>query len=280
MEKLSEILSNLKDRFSSPLIFSFLVSWLVINWKIPIALLWHNSDGIQGVQVDLINYLSGLTDFCHSIVIPLIFALGYTFLGPIIHNGISAFNTWNERWGNSVNLSISKGSKVPFSKYFSFKEEYDKRSKMLEEIISEENTTLTQLSEAQSNILAKDQEINQLKTEIANYKDATNKLSNTEVINGNWKRKVKTAIGSGEVQTLEINQSNVFVREGVNFEHKYQINSFTYIAQIRSVRFMLLSIKPEQSGFYSFEDLEIRGDEMVGWEYKTGSRSEVIYSRY
>jgi len=280
MEKLSEILSNLKDRFSSPLIFSFVVSWLVINWQIPVALLWHNSDGIQGIQVDLINYLSGLTDVSHSLVIPLLFALGYTFLGPIIHNGISAFNTWNERWGNSVNLSISKGSKVPFSKYFSFKEEYDRRSKMLEEVISKENTTLTQLSDAQSNILAKDQEINQLKTELTNFKDATNKLSNTEVISGNWKRKVTTALGSEEIQTIEITQGNVYIRDGVKFEQRYQVNSFTYIASIRSVRFMLLSAKEGQFGFYSFEDLEVRGDEMVGWEYKTGSRSEVRYVRY
>lgn len=46
MDKISEILNSVKERVSNPLIFSFLASWLVYNWKIPVALIWFDEKQI------------------------------------------------------------------------------------------------------------------------------------------------------------------------------------------------------------------------------------------
>ena len=41
-EKVKDVYENIKDRLSNPLIFSFIVSWLVYNWEITVALLWYD----------------------------------------------------------------------------------------------------------------------------------------------------------------------------------------------------------------------------------------------
>ncbi|HMJ70348.1 MAG TPA: hypothetical protein VK508_15695 [Cyclobacteriaceae bacterium] len=279
MEKLTDLFVNLKDRFTSPLIFSFLISWLVVNWQIPVALFWYNGNSQTGVQLELMSYVSNTLDAFGSFLLPLILAIAYTILNPILRNWISAFYTWNTRWGETWNLSISKGSKVVISKYLSLRKDYVERTKILDEIISRESSTQERLNETESALLSSRNEMNKVSEELSNYRRIRDNLYNIDVIRGNWKRVVVGALNE-QSENIEINGTNVSIRDGVKFDQKYQINSFTYNVEGRTVRFMLLLIKEANMPFYSFEDLELRHDEMVGHEYKTGSRSEVRYVRY
>ena len=107
MDKISEILNSVKERVSNPLIFSFLISWLVYNWKIPVALIWFDKEQISA------NGSKSIFDFIEDewkkngyFWIPLFIALGYTFIFPIIKNLISATQTWMSKWGENLNLRL------------------------------------------------------------------------------------------------------------------------------------------------------------------------------
>lgn len=280
MEKLLDFFKNLQQRFSNPLIFSFCISWLFVNWKIPVALLSYNSAVGSGVQHELINQVAELLSEDGTYSYPLLLAVTYTFLGPIAFNLISGFNLWAEKWGDGLNLWISNGWKVPFSKYFKFRKEYEKRSKILEDILASEQVSLKEQETIKSELFRAKEEIIRLKNENLNSSTVIANLGNLDLISGNWKRKSISNVGVVDEQLLEVMNSNVYIRSGVRTEQKYQIQSFFYNSTNRTVRFMLYGVTPNENGFYSFEELEFRGKEMAGWTYKTGSRDEVLYSRY
>src|SRR5207302_5085956 len=103
MEKISDFFKELKERISSPLFFSFIVSWLIWNWRIPVALLFYKpsdliADGYKSyfdvIEKDLhTNYI-----FCY----PLLSAIGYTLLYPLLRSCIEALNTFFRTRGTDL----------------------------------------------------------------------------------------------------------------------------------------------------------------------------------
>lgn len=273
MEKLNEILDSIRERFSSPLIFSFLISWLIVNWQIPIAVVFYESSAPFGIPEDLLQYITAYSDGYRLLLWPTLLSLAYTFLSPIVRNIVSAFFTWTASWGNNWNLSISKESKVSMEKYFALRENYKKRTEVLEETISSESITQSKLEETKTSLLSALNEVNKLNGELASFKAFKEKLFSVDVLNGRWQRKAQL---EPEPLNIEITGGTVWVLVGVSREQRFQVNSFTYISDSRIVRFMLVTTDGK---FYSYEDLEFRASEMVGWEYKSGSRLQVEYKR-
>jgi len=143
MDKISEFFKELKDRFSNPLFFSFIVAWMALNWKIIVGLMFYKlpelkNDGYSSF-LDLINKTSNIYN---SLLYPFLIALLYTFLFPIIRNCIAMFNAWNQKWGNEKTLSISKDGKISVAKYIQLREIYEKRKLTIEEVLEKESTYL------------------------------------------------------------------------------------------------------------------------------------------
>lgn len=137
MESINEFIKNFRERLSSPFFFSFIVSWLFINWKITVALLWYNPDHYPN-RGDLINFIQNNTSNWHSIWLPLFGAIVYTGL---LRNAASAIVTFSGKWGGKLNLFLSKGSKVPISKFLAYRELFDQTNKDLEKVLADETNT-------------------------------------------------------------------------------------------------------------------------------------------
>lgn len=93
-ENISKILDDLKNRFASRFIFSFLIAWLIFNWRITVALLWYDKSQFRGCGCntifDFISYqLSHNDHYCKA----LISAISYTLLLPVSK---SLINIWDE----------------------------------------------------------------------------------------------------------------------------------------------------------------------------------------
>ncbi|WP_333600827.1 hypothetical protein [Flavobacterium sp.] len=94
MEKVSEILNSIKERLSNPLIFSFIVSWLVYNWEITIALLWYDktqfkAEGFKSV-FEFVQHQ--LDTKCWSMKWPILLAVIYTFGMPYFKEFVDLMN--------------------------------------------------------------------------------------------------------------------------------------------------------------------------------------------
>lgn len=185
-DKITHILSDLTDsvneRIKHPLLFSFLISWLVVNWKI--ALILFSNKTVNNKILDIQVYLS----FNDGFIYPLIFSLFYALVLPFI-------SVYLERFLIKVqNLKIENNFKIESKK---IKEELnivanrleleDKRSKeknlesLREELenlkkINEENNQIikelnqeNQILQLEKNKYLSNKDLNLKKEEIPNY---------------------------------------------------------------------------------------------------------------
>lgn len=213
MEKLKDIFNNIKDRFSNPLIFSFICSWLVVNWPITIALVWYDSAEIQKTGCSSIfEFISDKLKEEGSFLKPIIFALAYTLLMPTIKNLIRALYSWTAKWGDNWNLEISKGVKIPFEKYLRFREDYDKRSKILEDVISKENELVNNYNSLNTELLQAKATINELRQKQNENSNFYSQLNNIKILDGYWTNKYS------DTANRNLNgEENIYIKDGQYF---------------------------------------------------------------
>lgn len=95
MSTLKELYTDLKDRISNPSILSFTISWLILNYKIPIGLIFYKiSDLDKYHNATYFSLISDETNIWHLIWIPLIVSAFYTLIFPFVKAGIRIFNSW------------------------------------------------------------------------------------------------------------------------------------------------------------------------------------------
>jgi hypothetical protein len=181
-EVISEFWGNVRDRLSNPFIFSFIIAWLILNWKIWLGLIWYNNQQITSVE----NFVTGNLDAYQSLWSPLCYALGYTLIGPWLKAGISALNTLASLYSEKWNLSISKDGNVPMTKFLSFKNNYEERTRTLETIIKNENITAEQYENEKTLRLTKEEELNSARQKLIEVDAFVNTLFDMSKLNGRW----------------------------------------------------------------------------------------------
>src|SRR5215218_7790551 len=111
-DKLSEFFKDIKDRLASPFFSSFIIAWIVINWKIPIALLWYNQAELQKIGYKShFDLISKSYDAWYFIGAPLLSALIYCLLFPFVKYSIMIVQAKIRTWGTEntmymINLSV------------------------------------------------------------------------------------------------------------------------------------------------------------------------------
>lgn len=109
-EKVKDIYENIKDRLSNPLMFSFVLSWLVYNWEISVALFWYDKSQFQAEGCkSIFEFIQDKIDTkCCSTIFPLGIAFLYTFAFPYIKQGIRIFNQIALKWGDKTEVKYVK----------------------------------------------------------------------------------------------------------------------------------------------------------------------------
>ncbi|BAU55258.1 hypothetical protein [Mucilaginibacter gotjawali] len=186
MEKISDFLKELRERLSSPLISSFLIAWLVANWRIVVGLVFYkikdlNLDGYKS-YFDLIEKNISLTN---NLIWPLAIALFYTFIFPFLRNIIQAFGVWINKWGVDWTLKIQKDGSIGVEKYIQLRSKYKSLNENLIKVISDESLT------NQENVTLNHQ-LQIIKSEKNDIKDMLDKYTNynsLSILYGEWKYK-------------------------------------------------------------------------------------------
>lgn len=140
MEKLSDIIGSIRERAANPFFVSFILSWLVVNWEIPVALFWPDLSQMQTLGYKTIfDYIQFILSKPDSFWLPVGLATGYTILSPVIWNGLRWFNAWAIKWGNKIVFDMSKESNVSTEKYLELRENLKKNSDTISEMINTES---------------------------------------------------------------------------------------------------------------------------------------------
>lgn len=250
VEKLSDIAQSIKQRFTNPLFFSFICSWLVVNWPISVGLFWFDSKQIEKAGYNSIfDFIAAKINLQDSLVHPLCFAFGYTFLMPTLHNIIRAFYSWTTKWGDNWNLSITKGVKIPFEKYLKFREEYDKRSKILEEVINKESISQAQVNSIQTELLQVQSNVTELKNRITESDTFIQQLFNVKLLDGYWTNRYSDRINKGLTGTEDIYISDgkyYIVERFGEMKHVFDIVNFYFDSRNQTIFFIKDRVNQQQ----------------------------------
>lgn len=230
MDKITDLFQGLKERLNNPLIGSFIIAWLIINWQVPIGIIFYGNEtlAIDGFK-SKIDLIQKTYSPWYCIWLPLFSAITYILLIPVFKNLMQAYNTWKKRWGTKLSLKISKGGFVPIESYVKLSDKLEDEKKRLAEQIRKES-----FLETEKNALSKElqdfreQRIKQQIIDQANYdKIQINSYS------GFWKITYienPLAVGGSAIQArVEIvNETLTLVEMGKRVRPIFFIRNITY----------------------------------------------------
>jgi hypothetical protein len=280
----SELFKSIKERLANPLFFSFIASWIFVNWEVSVALLWYDSK-LYPKQGDLISFINNHTSNCKSVGVPILLAVGYTVAMPFIKNFVNALQTF----GGNFYLWLSKESKISMSKFIVYKNLYEERGKLLEKVITDESKTVEQFQKlsvefekASADVielrkavvdLNRDKSIltSQVESEIRKYNETQTgleilrkdmetlttlsaSLKNTAFIQGTWRFNWRNNLnGVSFEQRLQIIGDEIFSDNQVSKTLEYRITVFYRDSINRSILMVLESIPRPAEELYMDE---------------------------
>jgi hypothetical protein len=219
MEAISSFLEGIKERFTNPFISSFAIAWFVVNWPITIALFWYDPPKGSPGHEYLIDFIRTSIDPWESSKAPLLFALGYTFVFPLMKLAISGFATLIGKWSDHLDMWVLQGAKVPMTKFLKLRKEHDEQSNELQRLIQLELPTTTENLELKTQLEKSRVDIVELRKHLSDEQSKKSDLSN-EILNisnvkrldGTWEvMSVNWETGKEELWKLEIQDGQVYV---------------------------------------------------------------------
>ncbi|WDF54160.1 hypothetical protein [Mucilaginibacter sp. KACC 22063] len=251
MDKVSDLFKELKDRLASPFFGSFIISWLAINWRIVIVLIFYKQSDLKldhyHSYLEFIKFNSGIW---RTLWEPILFALAYTFIYPFFKNFILAATAWFKQWGGTWSLKLSKRGVVPTIKYIGLKEKYDISIDKLSKLINEESETSTALNEAELKNLELQKQILDIKAEGNKFLEYANKLNSPDRVIGFWEfdNPAHYDILAAEVDNIQIGLGKINFYRKSDFIITMMIDSSLGDSEI-----LILLLN---SGINVFKDLE------------------------
>lgn len=287
MEHITAMFGNIRERISNPLIFSYLVAWLLYNWEVAVSILWLDAKEIQVLGYPtLIDLIRSNTNQSDSYVCPLLYAIAYTIFMPFIRNVLNWFYAWATKWGNDWYFSASKDSKVATSKYIELTNLYKKRSDELEKLINEENQVNQDLANSRAEAAQMIKERASLIEVNNGLEDFYQKLYEAAFLNGLWKVSLIYPSNDRIEETVRIQNSDFKEVDEHGMDKQLgRISGFTRNVRNKTVWFVKEYYKEGKPGYPILEvksnELTFEGsDRMHGFENRDVRISYTRISNY
>lgn len=180
---ISNLFEDIKERISSPFFSSFIISWLVINWKIPIVLFWYSTNDLRVDGYDsYLDFIEKYSNGLNIILPPVIGALFYCFAYPFLRDLIKVFNAKRKTATNDKLLKVAKSGQIDMMSYIRIKQDFTKLTYLLENTIKDEK----HYSELNRDLIlqmgSRDSTISKLDMQISEIQQA----NNVTKLNGIW----------------------------------------------------------------------------------------------
>lgn len=235
MPTLHSFHTELKERTANPFIVSFIFSWLVINWPIPIGLIWYS---ISDVRLD--GYISFADMITQNLSIwkmvwqPLLSATIFTLLYPILRSMVMAFNLWIQAQSSNWHRQIATNGSISVEKYFDLRDKYYNSLKKFEEIARAESEYINKYDiEMERHVHARREA-----TEAQHQINDWNTKSKLNYFNGEFdmifqfdrkKQQKKATIENGKIFILGTDMENTQVFEIMSSAYNYGSGEFILV---------------------------------------------------
>jgi len=255
LERIQDFFKHVGERLRNPFIFSYLISWLISNYKIVIGLFFYTNyqlkaDGYNS-YFDLIDKT---TNWQTCLIIPLIGALAYTFAFPYFKRLVVLLYTRINQGQEVKTLKILEEGSISTVKYLRLRDEYKQSQAKLEEVIQDESKFFSQrrdLNEQVSNLrkenLGLQGDIIKLQQSVA-ILEKFKEPRDVEFLNGEWKGVARN--GNSEIAfefRFDINKNRVFIK----YEGYYVVSIVALIRFDKIVYFEFIGIEKAHDVHFS-----------------------------
>ncbi|HMN25511.1 MAG TPA: hypothetical protein PKE38_13490 [Ignavibacteriaceae bacterium] len=192
MEKIQDFFKHVGERLSNPFLFSFLISWLISNYKVTIGLLFYSipelkADGYSS-YLDLI---AKSVTWCIGLVYPLIGAGLYTFAFPYLKRFIALLYIRINQGQEKSTIKILKGNVISTDKYLRLRESYKESQERLSRVIEEESDFFRERNDLNKQLSILDSDLTKAKLTIRDLEEELSVLklktkTDVEFLEGGW----------------------------------------------------------------------------------------------
>ncbi|MFC4261913.1 hypothetical protein ACFOWM_03420 [Ferruginibacter yonginensis] len=282
MDKITDFFKEIGNRLKSPFISSFIISWLIVNWRVTIGLIFYKFKELPFSNytsyIDLIEKNFSNWKYLWT---PLLLALAYTFLYPLFRIAILGFDALVTKWSGNLVLYFSEGAKVPMEKFTKQIEKTNNAYKQLDEIIANESEFKEEVINLKEQLHLKENEIKDLKIEMSNNSYS----KDVNLINGKWQKSETNPLNpndpNNKVLNMVIGNGRVVVDDILMLDTiiSYNMTNFFY-TNIDKKIFMIerINYKHQDGTYLRSLDLTVNND-FTKMTMKKNDRELIVFSR-
>lgn len=239
MSEFKDFLDQIKIRLTNPLIFSFLISWVIIHWQIFVGGFYLSPIDLEEQNYsNFLEFIAANVNWWNGLIYPLCSAIVYTILSPPIRIGIQLFNTWINKFGNNQIRKVATDSFIPYEMYDKLLEEVQLQRQRNESLITENIGISKEIDVKKNELRGKGAENENLQSELTNIRTQLSSLYDSSFLDGIWKIVIKKNNGE-DVNSLIVRIKSNEVEERQKDGHYHH-------------QFYLLDFVKNQSGEASF----------------------------
>jgi hypothetical protein len=227
MNDFKDFFKDLRDRITSPLFGSFIISWLVSNWNLVLIILFNNADTLKKDRFSMIYNSFINQSWINLWVLPSVGCLIYLFGYPIVKNKIKIYNATKQAEGDHEIVTKTIGYSIPLSEYNDRLSEIEKERSNLASLIKEQLVIRDERNAAVSKVTDLEQKISNLSTDVVDLTDDLSKAKNlgVNVLDGKWKATLIMREGASVDEPWNIH-SNMLYREQDSYVLKDSVANF------------------------------------------------------
>jgi hypothetical protein len=257
---IGNVFDDLKERISSPFIFSFVLSFLVANWRILIGLIFLDRADLKARGIkDKLDFVYLNLSWYNAFFWPLGGALFYCFVYPWLRDIIKIEHAKRATKTTKAINKVAINYPVPMSKYIAKTREVAGLNETLSKLITDESQTQNENIKLKVEKVSILNQITDLEKGLQNWYN----FNSPDILNGNWDYSYSM---DAPVMTIQINNSKVYRYINSQLVPIYDIKNFHGDPRNRTVIFQLIPVGNELDrhthaltiveGFESMEGME------------------------
>lgn len=199
MEKFIEIFSGLRERLRNPFFSSFLIAFLVSNWKIWLVIFWHKTEMLQATgYASYLEFVQKNISWWGCLFGPLLWGMGYTLVWPWFKISIDWVRAQAAIRSDRMKQGVLKYGTMPISEFIKRQDALTEYESQLNALIEAERrateTATREKVRLNERIIKYRQELEAARSRneeiLINY-DLLNRRYDSSIINGVWYRELK-----------------------------------------------------------------------------------------
>ena len=235
MDKITDFFKEIRSRFYSPFFSSFILAWIIINWRVPIALLFYKQSEWQAAEhTTYVGLIERRVTISSGILWPVISAVCYTLVAPLLKNLIQTLNAYLDAKGMDWTLTAAKKGKISVDRYIQLRASYKVQEDALLKIYEDESKYLVLNG-------ALHQKVEENRNKFENMSAGFEQLrgySEVRTYNGHWELTYADDNGQQKTEIVTINQGDICTTDRTG-KLIFRIVNIGYSAQTSEIMLVL-----------------------------------------